>query len=178
MANQVIWVFVMIARFGWSTGRVGVMMAVGAIAGAVLSAWLSGPIVRWLGHRWAAVVCSAAGAASLIGFAAAPSGLVYLAMMVGAFAGIGGSAMQAWLSDLAGEDEQGTVQGALTGLGSLAEMCVPVAATAVFAWSLNLAMPGLVLVMAAGLALIAALVIGTATSTGASAQAEAVPARS
>ena len=38
------------------------------------------------------------------------------------------------------------MQGALTGISSIAETVVPIGATAVFAWSLGIPMPGLVLI--------------------------------
>ncbi|WP_281899877.1 hypothetical protein [Micromonospora humidisoli] len=69
---------------------------------------------------------------------------------MGVLATVGGVAVQAWLSRIVRAEEQGTVQGALTGIGAAAESVVPVPAGAVFAWSLfawslSHASPGLVL---------------------------------
>ncbi|MBM7081511.1 hypothetical protein [Micromonospora humidisoli] len=69
---------------------------------------------------------------------------------MGVLATVGGVAVQAWLSRIVRAEEQGTVQGALTGMGAAAESVVPVPAGAVFAWSLfawslSHASPGLVL---------------------------------
>ncbi|NUR74100.1 MAG: MFS transporter [Hamadaea sp.] len=165
MTNQVIWVFVMIARFAWPTSRVGLLMAASAIVGTAASAWLSGPLVRRLGHRGAAVLTSLASALSFVGFAVAPADLLWLAIAAGCVGSIAGTALQAWVTDLVGPDEQGTVQGALASLGSLAEMCVPIVASALFAWSLTVGAPGLILVVAAGCVLVATVVIHHAPSS-------------
>ncbi|GIH19545.1 MFS transporter [Rugosimonospora africana] len=158
MANQVMWVFVMVARFGWPTAKVGATLAVSSVIGAVVSARVSGPFVRWLGVRRASVVCSLAGAASLAGFGLVPTGwLIPPCMAVGAVSAIGGTASQSWISGLAHGDEHGTVQGTLTGISAIAETTVPVAATGLFAWSLRIPMPGLVLVAAAAFAVASAV---------------------
>src|SRR5437763_5145649 len=70
-----------------------------------------------------------------------------------------GTALQSWISDACDADEQGTVQGALTGISALAEAGVPVLATAVFAGSLAVPVPGLVLVLAGLLPAASALVL-------------------
>jgi MFS transporter, DHA1 family, tetracycline resistance protein len=163
MANQVCWVFVMVARFGWSTARVGVVLAVSSIIGAVVAARLSGPFVTRIGVRRAPIVCSATAAISLVGFAVLPGWLIIAAMALGSIAAIGAGAQQTWITGLAGDNEQGTVQGALTSISSIAEAAVPIAATAVFAWSLAAALPGLVLVLAAGFAVVSAILMAAAT---------------
>jgi DHA1 family tetracycline resistance protein-like MFS transporter len=98
----------------------------------------------------------------LVGYAVAPGWLVLPVAVIGALSSIGAGAVQAWLSERAGADEQGTVQGALTGIASLAELGVPVAATALFAWSLGIGAPGLVLLVAAGLSVGSALTLAFA----------------
>jgi DHA1 family tetracycline resistance protein-like MFS transporter len=159
IANQVTWTFVMTARFGWSTATVGLVLAASALLGALVSALLSGPYVRRLGVRRAAVVSAWAGAASLAGFGLAGPTWIIPLMGLGSVAALGATATQTWITEATDADERGTVQGALTGISGLAEACVPVAATAVFAWSLAVALPGLVLVLAGGVAAASALVL-------------------
>jgi MFS transporter, DHA1 family, tetracycline resistance protein len=167
VANQVVWVFVMTARFGWSASQTGMTLAASSIVGAAVSARLADPLVTALGERRAAIVCTGAGAVSLAGFATVPVGwLVVVPMGIGAIAALGSAATQSWLSRLAGPSEQGTVQAALAAIGSLAEMAVPVLATVVFAWSLTVGQPGLVLLAAAAIAALAGLVLAGSSPAG------------
>jgi DHA1 family tetracycline resistance protein-like MFS transporter len=82
MASQVMWVFVMVARFGWPTAEVGVVLAASSLIGAVVSGRVSGPFVRRLGVRHASIVCAFAGVASLTGFGLVPAGWLILPCMV------------------------------------------------------------------------------------------------
>jgi len=158
MTHQVSWTFFVTYQFAWSTAWVGFALAAGALAGAVFQACLVGPGVRWLGDKRAAVLGGALGAVALGGTALASAPWeVYALQSVGVVASIGGAAAQSWLSRAAGADEQGTVHGAVTGLGAVAETVVPVAATAVFAWSLTYELPGLVFLAAAGFAALSTL---------------------
>lgn len=163
MVNQVVWTFFMVNKFGWSTGHLGGVLAGSSIFAAGVQAKLAAPYTRWLGVRRTALAGAVIGAADLASFALTPAEwTVYPLMTLGAFAAIGGTAVQAWISDLAGPDEQGAVQGALTGIGSIAEAATPTAAMALFAWSLPHALPGLTLFCAAGFAAASAMVISRA----------------
>jgi len=162
MANQVTWTFVMVARFGWRTGTVGAVLATSSLLGALVSVKLSGPYVRRLGLRRATVVSACAGAVSLAGFGLAAPWLIVPMMGLGSVATLGGNASQTWISEAAGADEQGTVNGALTGMSAIAEAGVPTVATAVFAWSLAVPLPGLVLVLASAVAAGSALAFARA----------------
>lgn len=162
IANQVTWTFVMVARFGWRTWTVGAVLAASSLLGALVSVKLSAPYVRWLGLRRAVVVSACAGAVSLAGFGLAGPWLIVPMMGLGSVAALGGNASQTWISEAAGADEQGTVNGALTGMSAIAEAGVPAVATAVFAWSLAVPLPGLVLVLAGAVAAGSALVFARA----------------
>ena len=159
MTNQVTWTFVMIARFGWHTGTVGAVLAASSLLGALVSVKLSGPYVRRLGVRRAAIVSAWAGAASLAGFGLVGPWFIVPMMGLGSLAALGGNASQTWITETSGADERGTVQGALTGISAIAEAGVPVVATGIFAWSLAVPLPGLVLVLAGAVAAVSALVL-------------------
>jgi DHA1 family tetracycline resistance protein-like MFS transporter len=163
MTHQSTWAFFLTYGFGWGTAQVGVVMAVGALAGAVFQAWAVGPVVRRLGDRRAAVAGTLIGAATLAGtaFVTVP-GVLYALMAAGVVGATGGAAAQSWISRSVGPQEQGTVQGALTGIGAIAETVVPVAAGAAFAWSLAHASPGLVYLGAAVSAAASALLLAAA----------------
>jgi DHA1 family tetracycline resistance protein-like MFS transporter len=73
-----------------------------------------------------------------------------------AFAGIGMPACQSLITKSVRDDEQGTVQGGLTAIQSLAMVIGPLLGTNVFAWSIGgeraAAQPGLVLFNSCALA--------------------------
>ncbi|MFC0002609.1 MFS transporter [Micromonospora siamensis] len=163
MVHQSTWAFFLTYQFAWGTTRVGVVLAAGALAGAVFQARAVGPVVRLLGEKRAAVTGSLVGAVSLLGtaFVTVPW-LLYVLVAVGVLGSVAGAAAQSWISRIVRADEQGAVQGALTGIGALAETVVPVTAGAAFGWLLAYASPGLIFVAAAGCAaLSAALLAGT-----------------
>jgi DHA1 family tetracycline resistance protein-like MFS transporter len=162
IANQVTWAFAMVARFGWRTATLGAVLASGSLLGALVSVKLSGPYVRQLGVRRATIVSAWAGAASLAGFGLAAPWLIVPLMALGAVAALGGNASQTWITEASDPDEQGTIQGALTGISAIAEAGVPAVATTIFAWSLATRLPGLVLVLAGSLAATSALVLARA----------------
>jgi DHA1 family tetracycline resistance protein-like MFS transporter len=153
MTNQVIWTFFVTYQFAWSTAHVGIAMAAGALVGVAFQARLVGPTVRWLGDKRAAVLGSTLGVAALGGtaFVSVPW-VVYVLQAVGVLSSVGGAAAQSWMSRAAGADEQGTVQGALTGISAIAETVVPIGASTAFAWSLTYSLPGLVFLAAAAFA--------------------------
>jgi DHA1 family tetracycline resistance protein-like MFS transporter len=170
MTSQVTWTFFVTFQFSWSTAHVGITMAGGALAGAAFQARAVGPAVRWLGDRRAAVLGSLLGATALgaTAFAAVPW-MIYLLQAIGVLSSIGGAATQSWISRATGANEQGTVQGALTGTSAIAEMAVPVAASAAFAWSLTYSLPGLVFLGAAAFATASTLLLATTPNAKASA---------
>ncbi|GAA2377210.1 MFS transporter [Dactylosporangium salmoneum] len=160
ITGQVLWTFLVVHRFGWSTAHLGLVMAASALAGALFQALATGPVVRRLGDRRAAVLGGAAGALTLAGTALASAPWeVYVLQGLGLLGSIGGAAARSWLSRATGDDEQGTVQGAVTGIGALADTAVPAAASALFAWSLAGPLPGLPFLVAAAFAAASALLL-------------------
>ncbi|MCI4062598.1 MFS transporter [Micromonospora sp. R77] len=160
MTHQSVWTFFLTYRFGWNTTHVGLVLAASALAGAAFQTWAVGPVVGRLGDKRAAVAGSLLGAASLSGtaFVSVPW-LLHVLQAVGVLGSVAGVAVQSWISGSVRAHEQGTVQGALTGMGALAETVVPVAAGAAFGWSLAYAAPGLVFVGAAACAALSALLL-------------------
>ncbi|MFY1684645.1 MFS transporter [Micromonospora sp. WMMD730] len=162
MTHQSTWTFFLTHQFAWGTARVGAVLAAGALAGAVFQAGAVGPAVRRLGEKRTAVLGGLLGVGWLAGtaFVTAPWPL-HLLQAVGVLAAAGGAAAQSWLSRIVPADERGTVQGALTGVGAVAETVVPVLAGTAFAWSLAHASPGLVFVGAAVFAAGSTLLLAT-----------------
>ncbi|GAA3769410.1 hypothetical protein GCM10022225_65200 [Plantactinospora mayteni] len=160
MTHQSTWTFFLTYQFAWSTVQIGVVLAAGALVGAVFQARAVGPIVRRLGDRRAAVAGSLLGVAALAGtaFVSVPW-MLYVLQAVGVLGSVGGPAAQSWISRHVRADEQGIVQGTLTGIGAVAETVVPVTAGLAFGWSLTYASPGLVFVGAAAFAAVSTLLL-------------------
>ncbi|MBQ1024814.1 MFS transporter [Micromonospora sp. C95] len=108
------------------------------------------------------VLGSLLGLASLCGtaFVSVPW-LLYLLCAVGVLGSLAGAAAQSWIARAVRAEEQGTVQGALTGIGAVAETIVPITAGVAFGWSLTYASPGSVYLGAAVFAAGAALLLAT-----------------
>ncbi|GAB3840967.1 TCR/Tet family MFS transporter [Micromonospora andamanensis] len=161
MTHQSTWTFFLTHTFAFSTTQIGVVLATSALTGAVYQARAVGPVVRRLGDKRAAVAGSLLGCVSLTAtaFVSVPW-LLYLLCAVGVLGSLAGTAAQSWISRAVRADEQGTVQGALTGIGAVAETVVPITAGVAFGWSLTYASPGSVYlgaaVFAAGSALLLA----------------------
>jgi DHA1 family tetracycline resistance protein-like MFS transporter len=163
--QQALWTFFVTFQLAWGTARTGLVMAAGALAGALFSARAIGPAVRLLGDKRAAVAGAALSAAAFTGTAfATRAAHIYVLQAVGVLAGIGGAAAQSWISRVTGPSEQGTVQGALTSGAALAEAVVPAVASAVFAWSLPRGFPGLPFLAAAAFAAAGAVLLGATRS--------------
>ncbi|GIE99688.1 MFS transporter [Paractinoplanes rishiriensis] len=150
MTGQATWTFFVAAQFAWGTAQIGITMAASALAAAIFQARATGPVVRALGHRRAAVVGGSVAAAGSVGLAFAYEPWHVFALQgLGVLGSVAGAATMAWISRTAGAAEQGTVQGAQTATIAIAEMAVPVTAGALFAWSLSIGRPGLVFLAAA-----------------------------
>jgi DHA1 family tetracycline resistance protein-like MFS transporter len=162
MTQQSSWSFFLTYQYSWSTAHVGIVMAAGALIGAAFQARCVDPIVRRLGDRRAAVIGSLVGAVCFVAtaFAYRPW-MLYVLLVVGVAGSIGGAAAQAWTSRTVHADEQGVVQGALTGIGAAAETVVPVAAGAVFGWCLVHASAGTIFLAAAAFAFLSTLFLAT-----------------
>lgn len=163
MTQQSVWTFFLAYRFGFGTAQVGLVMAVSALAGALFQARAVGPVVRGLGDRRAAVGGTLVSGVALAGTAVVSApGSLYVLQVVGVLGTVAGAATQSWISRSVRAGEQGTVQGALTGVGAIAEMLVPAAAGAAFGWFLGYGEPGLVFVGAAAFTAVSALLLATA----------------
>jgi MFS transporter, DHA1 family, tetracycline resistance protein len=164
--HQALWTFLVTFQLAWGTARTGLVMAAGALAGALFSARAIGPVVRVLGDKRAAVLGAGLSAVSLLGTAFVQSAAqIYALQVIGIVSGVGGAAAQSWISRSTGADEQGTVQGALSSGAALAEAVIPAVASAVFAWSLPLGFPGLPFLAAAGFAGIGVAVLSSARAS-------------
>lgn len=174
---QAIWVLFTTARFGWGPLENGLALALLGLLTAAMQGFGIRPLLRRWGERRAIVVGLSASAAAYALYAVVPSGAWLLAVMpLGSLGGIAGPALQGLVSRAVPDDQQGSVQGSLAALVSLAAIASPIVATTLFAYftgpSTPVFLPGAPLVFG-GLLLVAAVAL--ASRAARAAQAPAVP---
>jgi DHA1 family tetracycline resistance protein-like MFS transporter len=133
-------VFVLFAdlRYGWGPQSVGSVLAVVGVTSVIVQAVLVRRAVARFGERRTLLVGLGAGALGSIGYALAPTGAWFVALIpVTALWGMATPTTQALITREVGADEQGRVQGALSSLVSLAGVAGPAVFAGVFAWSID-----------------------------------------
>jgi DHA1 family tetracycline resistance protein-like MFS transporter len=159
------WVLFTAARFGWGVRETGVSLAVFGAVSLIYQTGLARVLLPRLGERRTVVIGLAVGIAEYVAFALATHGwMIYLITFLAGISFLSGQATQGLLSRQVGEDEQGTLQGALASLVSLTGIVGPVMATSLFAYftrpTAPVQVPGASFLLAAaltGIALVLAL---------------------
>jgi DHA1 family tetracycline resistance protein-like MFS transporter len=149
-------------RFGWGIRDVGVFLGATGIASVVVQMVLVRPIVRTLGERIAMLLGLLCGVAGFAIYALAPTSLLFwCGLPVFAMIGLVQPTSQALMSRRVPGNEQGRLQGAMSGIQSITGLIGPSLYTTVFAWAITsgkpLNLPGLGILVAAGLAALALL---------------------
>jgi DHA1 family tetracycline resistance protein-like MFS transporter len=127
------WVLFLMERFGWSTTKAGYSLAAFGVVALVYQLGLARILLPMWGERRTMLIGLAVAAIEFTAYALATHGwMVYAIMILGGVGLLGGQATQGLLSLQVGEDEQGTLQGALTSLASLTGIIGPVIATSLF----------------------------------------------
>ena len=118
-----IWAYFAIAQFGWSTATVGLSLAAYGAFFALIQAGLLRVILAYLGEYRTAAFGLGAGIIGFLVLTQLTSGLwAFLLMPIFALRAVAGTALNGLLSRLAGDDEQGSLQGILSGMMSLATL--------------------------------------------------------
>ncbi|MGZ3346350.1 MAG: TCR/Tet family MFS transporter [Caulobacteraceae bacterium] len=149
-------------RFGWGIRDVGLFLGATGVASIVVQMVLVRPIVKALGERrtmLAGLVCGVLGFAI---YALAPTSLLFwCGLPVFALIGLVQPTSQSLMSRRVPGNEQGRLQGAMSGIQSITGLIGPSLYTMVFAWAITggkgLNLPGLSILVAAGLAFLALL---------------------
>ena len=135
-----IWAFWGIAAFGWSEATVGLTLAAFGLITALVQGGLTGPVVKWLGERNAAVFGLVMAVVALVGYALAPGLVAVLILLViHAPEGFVHPALTAMMSHEAPDDAQGEIQGGIASLQSIGMLLGTVLFAQVFGW---FAVPG------------------------------------
>lgn len=129
---QSIWVLYTGFRYHWGTREVGYSLAIVGVASAIVQGGLVRPILGRIGERRGLILGLAAATLAYIGYGTATQGwMIYTIVCFGVFGGLAGPAIQSLITRHVPPNEQGAIQGALTGLSSAASFISPPIA----AWS-------------------------------------------
>jgi DHA1 family tetracycline resistance protein-like MFS transporter len=147
-------------RFGWGPADLGIILTVMALASIGVQGGAAGPAAARLGDRGAMLTGFALAAGGLAILGLAPNGVVFwIGLFVTVLSGIANPSLQSLLSRRIGADEQGQLQGAMSGLFGVTRLVGPLLFTPVFEWSIRegrwLGLPGLSVLLGAGLFLLA-----------------------
>lgn len=130
-----VWNFFTIERFDWTSSQIGRSLAVFGILFALVQGFLIGHVIRLVGESVTVMLGLFAGAIAFFGtaFIHTPVGL-YGYLVVGAFSGLAGPAINGLMSRQAADNSQGELQGAVNATNSLTAIIGPLAATQLFSF--------------------------------------------
>ncbi len=132
-AYPAVWAYYTIERYGWTEWQVGLSLATYGIVTAVVQGGLVGPLIRRFGEWRAAVIALSVEAGVAFAYAAATQGwMIYVLLVAGALQNIAMPAINAMMSQRVGPDEQGELQGAVSGLSGITSIVGPLVATQLF----------------------------------------------
>jgi DHA1 family tetracycline resistance protein-like MFS transporter len=158
-------VFVLYAgyRYGWGPDIVGLTMMGSGALGIIVQVFLVGPVVARIGERGAVLLGGVAGALGFTIYGLADKGWIYLAAMpVFALMSFMPPGLNALMSRRVEPQAQGQLQGANQSMQGISSVVGPTIFGLTFAWAVahdaTLHLPGLPILMAAGLMLIAFLI--------------------
>jgi DHA1 family tetracycline resistance protein-like MFS transporter len=135
---QITWVLYTSYRYRWTEMQAGLSMAFVGIGAAIVQGVLARRIIPALGERASVAVGMCIAILAYIGYGSAPQGwMLYVIILCASLGGIAQPAVQSLITRSVRGDEQGAVQGALTGIQSIAQIAGPLAASRVFAYFIS-----------------------------------------
>lgn len=135
---QSIWVLYTGYRYGWTTLQVGISLAVVGATSIIVQAGLVKPIIARIGEKRSFVLSGCVSILAMTGYGLSTAGwMIYVIMVAGSISGIGGPALQSYITRHVPPNEQGSLQGALSSLMSLAGIVGPPIAAWSFGWAIN-----------------------------------------
>ena len=150
-------------RYHWSLPFLGATFLITGVLGVLVSAVLVGPAVKRIGERGAVLAGALFGAAGFVIYALAPTGATYfIGAPLFALMGLMAPGLQGLMSRRVSPHEQGQLQGAGQSTQGIASILGPLIFPLTFAWALrhdaSLHMPGLAILIAAALLVLAFLI--------------------
>ncbi|MEP7343029.1 MAG: TCR/Tet family MFS transporter [Acidobacteriota bacterium] len=129
------WVLYTTYRFHWTELDNGLSLALVGIMFAIVSAGLTGTMVKKLGERKAIIFGLMVSSMSFLVYGLATKGWMLYAMIVlGSIGGIGGAAIQSLITKMVSATEQGAVQGVISSIQAVAAIIGPLMATNLFGY--------------------------------------------
>ncbi len=151
------WALYSSERYQWDTVAIGNSLMMVGICAALVQGGLTRKIVPRIGEPAAIMLGVCASTAAFVGYGLAPQGwMIYPLIIVGSLGGITIPAVQSLISKAVDPSEQGSVQGSLTSLQSVASVVGPLIATQLFQFFLHVA-PGAAFFFSALMCVLAAL---------------------
>ncbi len=130
-------------RYGWKPWQIGLSLFLVGIGAVVVQAGLARRVIYALGagalgERRGLLLGMAIGVVAFVAYGAATQGwMIYVMVCAASLGGIAMPAGQALITKSVRPDEQGAVQGALTGLQSVANILGPLIGTSAFAYAIS-----------------------------------------
>jgi len=157
-----IWSFYVSAVADWSLLMIGISISLYGFGLALVQGGLTGPIIARFGEVKSVYFALGMGMVSFLILGVAQVGWhIYVAILIGAFAGILTPALQALMTARTPSDSQGELQGAITSLYSVASIISPAVMATIFAVNTNedgIYLPGAPFILAMGLGALAFIV--------------------
>ena len=123
---QSIWVLYTGYRYYWSPKQVGYSLAFVGVASAIVQGGLVKPVLGRIGERRGLTLGLIFATLAYVGYSLATQGwMIYVIICIGVLAGLAGPAIQSLITRHVPANEQGSIQGALTGLSSAAGFISP-----------------------------------------------------
>jgi DHA1 family tetracycline resistance protein-like MFS transporter len=153
---QSTWVIYTGYRYGWTPRQVGISLMVVGVSAIVVQGKLVGVLLPHMGEKRGLFVGLSITTIVMVLYGLAPKGwMIYPLICLGAFGGLSGPSVQTLITRRVPGDEQGTVQGALASLASLATVFAPPIA----AWSFGACIGPEAIVYVPGIALFEAAAV-------------------
>ena len=130
----VLWVVYGTAHFGWTPAVVGVSLAFFGLVHALVQAFLPALVEKRVHREGTVLIGMASDSLGYVLFSfARNTGAAFSFMPLLCVGGLAQPALQAMLTSKAGENQQGELQGVLTGLNSLIAIVGPIAVASLYA---------------------------------------------
>lgn len=128
-----VWTYYGFEKFNWSELDVGLSLGAVGITAAIVQGGLARKAIPLLGAKRAVFIGFGIAVLAYFGYAFAPNPMtVYIIIVLGSLAGIGGPALQGIVSNEVPAHSQGALQGATTSVMSLMSVIGPGIMTSVF----------------------------------------------
>jgi DHA1 family tetracycline resistance protein-like MFS transporter len=130
------WVWVTMAKFGWTERDIGLSLAVLGFGTIIVQGGLVGLFTQRIGEHRTALLGLTCGAVGFVGYAFATTPtMLYASVPLGCLIGLTMPALRAILSRATPANAQGELQGAIAGIVSFTAVVIPFTMTHLFSWA-------------------------------------------